>query len=397
MEQLEKAKEILKKYHQEHIIGLLDTLEKDSKQELINQILNSNIKQIIDLYKNRNIKPKNDIIEPIDFIDKEKLTITEKQELYNIGKKIIENNQYAVVTMAGGQGTRLGCNGPKGSYKIDIGDKGKYIFEILIDTLKRAKETYGTEVYWYIMTSEENNKKTIEFLQENNYFGYSKEKIKFFIQDKLPLIDLEGKLLIDESNKIKTASNGNGSVYMSLKKSGMIEDMEKNNIKWVYICGVDNIMVNMVDPTLLGLAIKNNVSVASKSVKKSYPEEKVGLFCKKNGKPSIIEYIDMTEEMINKRNEKGELLYSESNIVSHLFRIEELKKIATHELEYHCAIKNNICKFETFIFDGLKYSNNMLIMRVKREDEFAPIKNKQGVDTPETAKKIYEDYWKGKK
>ena len=346
------------------------------------------------LYENRNKKCIDYNIEPINYVDKEKMTDKEKEELSKIGEEIIKNNQYAVVTMAGGQGTRLGCNGPKGTYKLDIGKDGKYIFEILIDTLKRSEKQYGEGVYWYIMTSEENNKQTIDFFEEHNYFGYNKEKIKFFTQGVLPLVDLEGNIITEENGNVKTASDGNGSVYVSLKKSGMLDDMKSKNIKWIYVCGVDNIMVNMVDPIFLGLTVKQGMQSASKSIKKSYPEEKVGIYCKKDGKPTIIEYIDMTDEMIHKKDENGELLYGESNIVSHLFSIKAIEEISKHELKYHCAIKNNACKFECFIFDGFEYLDNMAIMRVKREEEFAPIKNKTGIDSPETAKEIYERNFK---
>ena len=412
MESLQKVKETLKKYDQEHIIKILEKINKEQQEELIKQIETIDFDKIEQIYINKDKKNKDCKIEPINYTDKEKLSPKQKERLEKLGESIIKNNQYAVVTMAGGQGTRLGCIGPKGTYKLDIGEKGKYIFEILIDTLKRAREKYGTEVYWYIMTSEDNNRQTIDFFEENNYFGYNKEKVKFFKQGELPLIDTNGRLLLDKDYKIKMASNGNGSIFKSLRKSGMIRDMEEKNIKWAYICGVDNIMVNMVDTLLLGLAIEEGVQSASKSVKKSYPEEKVGIFCKRNGKPGIIEYIDMTEEMIYKKDEQGELIYGESNIVSHLLNIEALKEISKHDLGYHCAFKKNSYidengneviptkpnsyKFESFIFDGFEFLDDMAIMRVKREEEFAPVKNATGIDSPETAKKIYETFWNNK-
>lgn len=352
------------------------------------------IQKVKQMYKNKDKKETISKIEPINYVDKSKMSEQEKQELKKIGEEIIKNNKYAVVTMAGGQGTRLGCNGPKGTYKLDIGKNGKYIFEILIEKLKKAKEIYGTEINWYLMTSEENNKQTIDFFEEHNYFGYNKEKIKFFTQGVLPLVDLEGNIITDENGNVKTASDGNGSVYVSLKKSGMLDDMKSKNVKWIYVCGVDNIMVNMVDPIFLGLTVKQGMQSASKSIKKSYPEEKVGIYCKKEGKPGIIEYIDMTDEMIHQKDANGELTYGEANIVSHLFNISAIEEISKHELTYHCAIKNNACKFECFIFDGFEYLDNMAIMRVKREEEFAPIKNKTGVDSPETAKEIYERNFK---
>ena len=410
LDKIEQAKAKLKQYKQEHIIQILEKLEEKQQKKLIDQIIEFDFEQIERIYKNKDNKDEANNVEPISSVDKSNLSIKEKEELEKLGEEIIKNDQYAVVTMAGGQGTRLGCNGPKGSFKLDIGENGKYIFEILIDTLKRAKEKYGTEVYWYIMTSKDNNRQTIDFLEENNYFGYNKERVKFFIQGELPLTTLEGKLLIDKNFKIKTASDGNGSVYVSLKNTGMLEDMEAKGVKWVYICGVDNIMVNMVDTTFLGLAIKKGVLSGSKSIEKNYPEEKVGVFCKKNGKLAVIEYMEMTEDMLYQKNPDGQLTYGESHFVSYIYNIKALKEISNHNLKYHCAIKKNSyidencnevvptepnsCKFESFVFDALEFLDDMVIMRVDRNEEFAPIKNISGIDSPDTAKEIYENYWK---
>ena len=409
LEKLEQAKAKLREYNQEHIIKILEKIEKKEQEELVEQIINFDFEQIEIIYKNKDHQEEINKVQPINSVDKSKLSIEEKQELDKLGEEIIKNDQYAVVTMAGGQGTRLGCNGPKGAFKLDIGENGKYIFELLIDTLKRAENKYGVAPYWYIMTSEDNNKQTIEFMEENNYFGYNKEKVRFFIQGELPVTTLDGKLLIDKDYKIKTASDGNGSVYVSLKKSGMLADMEAKGIKWVYLCGVDNIMVNMVDTTFLGLAIKKGVLSGSKSIEKNYPEEKVGVFCKKNGKLAVIEYMEMTDDMLYQKNEDGGLTYGESHFVSYVYNIEALKEIANHNLKYHCAVKKNAyideecnvvipeeansCKFESFVFDALEFLDDMVIMRVDRDEEFAPIKNITGIDSPATAKEIYENYW----
>ena len=391
MENYELISNKLKKYNQEQILDYIDKLDDKQKAEIEEQILKLDFDLITKLYEGT--KTKQEInqseIEPINYINKAKLTDSEKEELEAIGADIIKNNQYAIVTMAGGQGTRLGFNGPKGTFKLDIGKKGKYIFEILADTIKKSKEQYGTLPYWYIMTSIQNNDQTIEFFKEHNYFDYPKEKIKFFIQGTLPMLTPEGKMVI-EDNKIKTASDGNGGVYLSLKNEKMIEDMKSKNIKWVYICGVDNIMVKPIDGIFIGLTIKNNMQIASKSVAKAYPEEKVGVYCKRNGKPSIVEYIELSEQMRTLKNESGDLAYGEANIISHLLSVDAIEKISNETLKYHLAIKNNLYKFEAFIFDGFEFLNDMLVMRVKREEEFAPIKNKEGLDSPETAKEIYE-------
>lgn len=391
MTELEQIKQKLKENNQEQLIEEIKKMSKEDQEKIIKQIEQINFDEVNNLY---NLTKQNHTknvgkIEPINYIDKEKITKEGEEEAKEIGEKIIKNNQYAVVTMAGGQGTRLGWKGPKGTYKLDIGENGKYIFQILTETLKKSKEKYGILPYWYIMTSEQNYDETVLFMQEHDFFGYEKEKVKFFKQGELPMLTKDGKILI-EDGKIKTGSNGNGGVYFAMKKQNIINDMKSKGIKWVYICGVDNIMVNPIDPVFVGLTVKNKMQVASKSVAKAYPEEKVGVFCKRDNKPSTVEYIELSEKMRNERAENSELVYGEANIISHLLNIDAIEKIANYSLKYHIAQKNGLYKFETFIFDAFEFFDDMLVMRVKREDEFAPIKNKEGVDSPETAKKIYE-------
>ena len=383
--------EKLKRYNQEQIIEEIEKMNKEEQEKVVKQIEEIDFDEIQKLYKltKKNHMVNNGKVEPINYIDLEKLGEEEKEEAKKIGENIIKKNEFAVVTMAGGQGTRLGCKGPKGTYKLDIGEKGKYIFEILTENLMKAKELYGTLPYWYIMTSKQNYKETVTFLEEHDFFRYEKDKIKFFMQGELPMLTEDGKIVIEE-NKIKTGSNGNGGVYVAMKNQNIINDMKSKNVKWVYICGVDNIMVNPISPIFIGETIKNNMQIASKSVAKAYPEEKVGVFCKRNNKPSTVEYIELSEEMREKRNENGDLAYGEANIISHLLSIEAVEKVTNYELQYHIAKKNGLYKFETFIFDAFENFDDMLVMRVKREDEFAPIKNKEGIDSPETAKEIYE-------
>ena len=381
----------LKTYNQEQIIKEIEEMDNTEQEQIIKQINEIDFEEVEKLYNltKKEQTVKSGKIEPINYIDLEKISKEEKESSKKLGEQIIKNNQYAVVTMAGGQGTRLGCKGPKGTYKLDIGEKGKYIFEIITENLKKSKEMYGILPYWYIMTSKQNYDDTISFLEKHNFFGYEKEKIKFFKQGELPMLTEDGKMII-ENNKIKTGSNGNGGTYAAMKEQNIIDDMKSKNVKWVYICGVDNIMVNPIDPIFIGETILNNMQIASKSVAKAYPEEKVGVFCKRNNKPSTVEYIELSEEMRNKRDNNGELVYGEANIISHLLNIEAIEKITNYKLQYHIAKKNGLYKFETFIFDAFEHFDDMLVMRVKREDEFAPIKNKEGVDSPETAKEIYE-------
>ena len=322
---------------------------------------------------------------------------------------VVKKGQYAVVTMAGGQGTRLGHNGPKGTFKLDVYGKGKYLFEILVDNLKEANQKYGITINWYIMTSKENNSATIEFLEKNNYFGYDKNFVKIFTQSEMPLIDTEGKLLMGKDYKIREASDGNGGTYSSLRRSGCLADMKEKGIKWVFIGSVDNALLKMVDVTLLGMAIDKGVQIASKSVVKANPHERVGVFCKMNGHPKVIEYTELPEKMAEEVDSDGELKYGESHIMCNLYTIDAIEKISKETLMYHSAFKKNAYidengkeiiptepnsyKFESFIFDAFEFFDDIAILRGKREDDFAPVKNKDGVDSPKTAKELYEKYW----
>lgn len=406
--------DLLKKYNQEHILNYLNMIDEEKKKNLINQIEKINFEELKKLYEisNRdNTKAiKGIIIEHIPFVDKYKLEKDRKETLTKIGESIIKNNKYAVVTMAGGQGTRLGHDGPKGTFKLDVKPKSKYLFEILAENLLRENKKYGVVIPWYIMTSTENNEKTVSFFEEHNYFGYQKEDIKFFKQGNLPLLSEDGKLLIDEDYNIKIASDGNGSIYKSMKNEGILSDMKKRGIEWIFIGAVDNAILNMCDPILLGLTIDEKNEVASKSVVKANPHEKVGVFCKKDSRPAVIEYTELPDQLAEETDEEGELLYGESHIMCNLYSLKALEKIAEQNLPYHSAHKKanyldkngnlvksevpNGYKYEAFIFDGFNYFDNMTILRGRREEDFAPIKNKDGVDSPETAIKLYNEYWK---
>ena len=411
MEKTQETIELLKTYNQEHIIKLMKKMTDEEKNNLIEQINNIDFHQVIELYDNakKTIEIKENKIEAIKYLDKNKLSSSKKEELDTLGEAIIATGKYAVVTMAGGQGTRLEHPGPKGTFKLDVYGKGKYLFEILAENLKEANKKYNTSIPWYIMTSKQNNDETYEFLEKNNYFGYKKDDVILFSQGELPLVDTEGKVLIGKDKLIKLASDGNGGTFSSLRKSGALADMKERGIKWVFIGGVDNALLKMADTTLLGLAISEDVQIASKSIVKANPHEKVGVFCKMNGHPKVIEYSELPEKMAEEVDNDGELKYGESHIMCNLFTIEAIETISKEPLIYHSAFKKNSYidedgkeiipkepnsyKFEAFIFDAFEIFDDIAILRGKREDDFAPVKNKDGVDSPKTAKELYERFW----
>lgn len=412
-EKLKIAKEKLEKYGQQHLLVCFDKLSCQDQEKLLDQILKINFEQILELYENtkKTINFKDCKVEPISYIDKNKIDEQEKKQYEEKGATVIKEGKYAVVTMAGGQGTRLGHKAPKGTFDIGEGIN-KSLFEALSDTLKEAIKTYGVSIPWYIMTSRENNQDTIKFFEQHNYFGMNQKDVNFFIQGELPMIDTNGKILVDENGFVKEAADGHGGIFEAMYEDGVLEDMTKRGIQWIFIAGVDNVLAKMVDPILTGLAIKRNCLAAGKSVVKSNSKERVGVFCKKDNKPNVIEYTEITDEMAEATDENGELLYGESHILCNLFNIKALQDISKNKLPYHSAFKKAKCiaedgqlieptepnayKFEAFIFDAFERLEDMAIMRVKREEEFAPVKNAEGVDSPETARKLYLDFIKNK-
>ena len=410
--ELDEVKDILKKYGQEHLLNHYNDLDEKKKEILLKQIKEIDFELVNKLYDSTKEQKINtsDKITPIEYLDKYKLN-----DLYKyyeaIGKKAIKEGKLAAVTMAGGQGTRLGHSGPKGTYDIGL-DSHKSLFELLSDNLKKKKKKYDVIIPWFIMTSRENNKDTVEFFEKHRYFGYKKDKnIFFFEQGELPMMDTEGKILIGEDGLIKLAADGHGGIYESLVKTKMTNKMRELGVEWVFIGGVDNCLVKMVDPVLMGIAIDKKVTVACKSVVKANPHEKVGVFCKRNGKPNVIEYSEITDEMAEATDENGELLYGESHILCNLFSIEAIERMGAEPLPYHVAFKKakyidkdgklvvpdspNAYKFEAFLFDAFGEVDDMAVLRVKREEEFAPVKNsdEKGVDCPKTARELYKKFY----
>ena len=409
-EELKKVKEKLKKYHQEHLLMKYDEKSEEEKKELLRQIENIDFDLMNELYEQatKPVDLKKDLIEPIEHVDKSKLTASEKEMYEKKGIEAIKYNKLAVVTMAGGQGTRLGHKGPKGTFDFGL-ESHKSIFEAICDTFKDAWKKYDTVVPWYIMTSRENNDATVEFFEKNSYFGYPKEAIHFFKQGELPMIGTDGKILLTENGMVKLAANGHGGTLQSMDKCGVIEEMKNNGIEWIFISGVDNVLVKPIDPLLIGMSIHNKVLGSVKSIEKTDPKEKVGVFCRKNKKVGVVEYTEISEEMASLRDDDRSLVYGDANAIFHLYNIKGLEKVCKLKLPYHTAFKKanyldengkvveatkpNAYKFEMFIFDSYEMLDDVVVLRVKREEEFAPIKNAEGADSPETARKLYRDYF----
>ena len=335
-----KIKAKLEKSNQAQLLKAYDRADDMIKKKLEEQFERIDFEKVNELYEitKNEINFNNDVIEPIPYIEKSKLSEQEYDKYLKLGEDEIKKGKYSVVIMAGGQGTRLGHSGPKGTFDIGL-DSHKSIFEILADNLKEENKKYNVSIPWYIMTSKENNDQTVAFFEENNYFGYNKNDIVFFKQGKLPMCDENGKILIDENGIIKEAADGHGGIFQSMKNNGINEDMKKRGVEWAFIGPVDNVLVKMVDPILLGIMIDKKVLAGGKSTVKANPSEKVGVFCKRNGKPGVVEYTEITTEMAERTDKNGELVFGESHINCNLFNIKAIEEVANKNLPYHIAHK----------------------------------------------------------
>jgi len=302
----------------------------------------------------------------------------------NAGKDILRAGEAAAFLLAGGQGSRLGFEGPKGAFKLEA--IGKSIFQIHAEHLLELKKLYGKDIPWVIMTSPLNNTETLEYFEQVNYFGLNREKIKFIEQGTICAVTPTGEPILESDGNLALVPDGSGGCFRVLSSSGALNWLQEQGIKILFVYGVDNILAKPCDPPFMGAFVKSGSAAASKVVKKKYPEEKMGVFVLKNNLPAVIEYSEIPRERMAE--------FDGGNIVAHLFTMESLRKLEAEPLPWHLAVKK-VCgiegayKFEQFIFDAFPKLGTMFLTGVLREEEFAPIKNASGEDSPESATKLY--------
>jgi UDP-N-acetylglucosamine/UDP-N-acetylgalactosamine diphosphorylase len=396
------ALRILSKYGQEHILKHYDELDEDGKNELLGQIeiIDFSVLDNLDAEKNTNsVRGK---IEPLGAVTIDDIA-SNSEEYINAGIEAIKAGKAAAVLLAGGQGTRLGFDKPKGMFKIGVNEE-LYIFQCLINNLMDVVKLTDTWIPLYIMTSEKNNKDTIEFFKEKNYFGYDPQYIRFFIQDMAPSVDFSGKVLMDSESRISISPNGNGGWFSSLVRAGLLDEIKEKGVEWLNVFAVDNVLQRMVDPGFIGAVIKSGLQSGSKVVSKAAPDEKVGVLCLEDGMPSIVEYYEMTEEIRTLLNENGDLAYKYGVILNYLFNVAKLEEICDKKLPVHIVDKKipymndngeyiipsepNGHKFETLVLDMVHMQDSCLAYEVVREKEFAPVKNATGVDSVDSAREL---------
>lgn len=397
----QEAFEKLKKYGQTHLLRYYDELEKSERESLLQQIEKTDFSVVESMEEQADLK-KRGVITPIVSMQTDEIE-KNKEQFKALGTEALRNRKVGAVLLAGGMGTRLGTEDPKGLYNIGV-TKNLYIFECLIHNLREVVAETNTWVPLFIMTSEKNHDQTVAFFEKNEYFGYPKEDIWFFKQEMAPAVDYEGKVLLETKSKISTSPNGNGGWFVSLERNGLLRKIHEMGIEWLNIFSVDNVLQKIADPVFIGAVIDSGVEVGSKVVRKACPEERVGVMCLEDGRPSIVEYYELTEEMRNQRDEKGELAYNYGVILNYLFSVPALEDIMSHKLVYHLVEKKITCldgegnevkpekpngyKFEQLVLDMIHDLKSCLPFEVIRNKEFAPIKNATGVDSVETAREL---------
>ena len=397
----EEIKALLEEKGQLQLLKYYDELSENEKSELLKSI------ELIDLslpeiLSNPELSNKRGVIEPLDAVtlgDIEK----NRDEYEKIGIEALKQEKVGAILLAGGQGTRLGYDKPKGTFNVGI-NKDLYIFQCLINNMMDVVNVTGAWIPLAIMTSDINNADTIAFFEEHDYFGYNKDYVFFFIQDMAPATDRDGKIYLATKSKPVMSPNGNGGWYTSFVNAGLLEEFDKFGVEWLNVFAVDNVLQRIADPCFVGATIKSGCVGGAKVVSKAFPEEKVGLLCIEDGKPSIVEYYEMTDEMMYSKDENGRPLYNYGVILNYIFRVDELNRIINEKLPIHVVEKKiphidengeqvnptepNGFKFEMLVLDLIHLMKDCLSYEVDRRKEFAPIKNLTGVDSLESAREL---------
>jgi UDP-N-acetylglucosamine/UDP-N-acetylgalactosamine diphosphorylase len=321
-----------------------------------------------------------------------------------VGEDALRAGRVAAFTVAGGQGTRLGYDGPKGTFPVTP-VKNKSLFQVFAEKIRAVTVRYGRPMHWFIMTSHQNHEATESFFQQNNFFGLDENYIHFFRQGRMPAVNFEGKILLDSKSSIALSPDGHGGSLRGLERSGALDIMEKEGIDILSYFQVDNPLVRFIDPAFIGWHILSGSEMSSKMIPKAYAEEKLGHFCLLDGRLVVVEYSDLPMEMQQQTDpETGQLKFLAGSIAIHMLGRDFVRRMAsgTQSLPFHRADKKvatidaagnpykpekiNAVKFELFVFDALPFAGKPLVIETSRDDEFAPVKNAEGNDSPRTCK-----------
>ncbi len=392
---------------QGHVFNWWDELTADERERLVGQIETIDLDLIKELTAGHLTPQENRSqpeIQPAPVISLPR-TAEKRKRARNArarGEELIRSGHTAAFVVAGGQGSRLGFRGPKGKVPITP-VLGKSLFQHHVEKISALSKKYLVSIPFFIMTSQSNHDETIAFFEENEYFGFPREDVFFLMQEMLPAVDRSGKFILQDKGSLFMSPDGHGGSLRTLYKQGAVEEMEKRGIRYLFYFQVDNPLVKILDPIFLGYHDLEKAEMSSKVVEKKEPEEKVGVHGIINGKAGVIEYSDMTPEDMAARDEKGKLRFSAGSIAVHIINVGFIKRCTkgSFRLPYHKAEKNipyidesgdlvtpkdkNGIKFETFVFDALRFAKKTTAMEVVREEEFSPVKNAEGDNSPESA------------
>ena len=327
-----------------------------------------------------------------------------RRRMAEAGEAALRAGRVGAVVVAGGKGTRLGWDGPKGTFPASP-IAGKSLFQLHAEKLLAAQRRFAAPIPWYVMTSAENDAATRRFFEENGFFGLAARDVVFFQQAWLPVVDGEGKILLADRDCVVTSANGHGGTLAALHNSVALRDMRRRGIDVLSYFQVDNVLARVIDPAFVGHHVESGSEFSCKALVKRNAEEGLGAFCLDRGALRVVEYSDLPEDCKHAERDGGGLLFAAGSPAIHVLSVDFIERITMQglELPYHRAEKRephldgqgrrvepgekNAVKFEMFIFDALAYAERAVVVMAEREAEFAPIKNRKGPDSPETARR----------
>ena len=338
----EQTKELLKRNGQEQLLRFWDELDETGKEKLLRNIERLDFAVLENLKHPQNLSGEGSRLSPVKGLSVADIEANE-QRFKTIGNEALKSGKIAGLLLAGGQGTRLGAEGPKGAFNMGV-TRELSIFACQMNNILNDLRESGARPLLLVMTSEKNNEETQEFWKKNGYFGYDAEKVRFFVQDAAPCTDMNGKILQEEKDTPATSPNGNGGWFSSLKKSGLYEELKNGGAEWLNVYAVDNVLQRPFDPVFIGATLESGKACGAKCVRKNSPQEKVGVLCEKDGKAAVIEYYELTEETANARAADGSLEYSYGVSLNYLCSLERLEDGTGNNPRTYREKKDSVCK-----------------------------------------------------